>query len=140
MTRGWITIRDAAPLMGVSRRQARRRLERLNAVHPYAGKLLRWRGDEGGVREVNLAVLRQIVESEPVDIERSLSEVHDRVDVLDRRTKAHRRELVAQRKAIEGLQMSQSGLNSSVAALLGTRGMTNRGPSGDTLGQKVQRG
>jgi hypothetical protein len=114
-------MRDAAQEMGVSARQARRRLERRNGQAPYTGKLLRWRDQPGGVREVNPAVLRQMMEAEPVDIERALSEVHDRVDVLDRRTLAHRRQLVSQRKAIEGIQKSQAALIGSVSALSGHR-------------------
>jgi len=119
MSRRWLSMREAAQEMGVSSRQARRRLERRNEVHPYTGKLLRWRDRTGGVREVNPAVLQQLLEAEPVDIERALSEVHDRVDVLDRRTIAHRHLLHSQKKAIEGIQASQAALIGSVSALSG---------------------
>lgn len=86
MSAGWITVRQAAELCGLSRSQTLRRLEQKNTE--CGGKLLRWLGKAGGKREVNVAILRQVLRADPRDTERDLAEVHERIDVLDGRTAA----------------------------------------------------
>lgn len=130
MTTQWLTVRKASELIkeadpdgkGVSRRQLLRRLNMWD--RRAGGKLLRWRGEPGGVREVNAQVLRQMLRTEPLQVERELAEVHDRIDVLDNRTKAlrtktrkngkaiedHEKRLTAHKRSMEHLQKSQRTL------------------------------
>lgn len=118
----WITVNEAARLAEISRWQMRRRLKTWDKV--CGGRLLRWADKPGGKLEVNPAVLRQMLRADPVDRERELSEVHERIDVLDGRTKAlrskvkkhggtlenHESRLVSQRKSIQLLQASVAEL------------------------------
>lgn len=92
----WLTITQCVALIreldangrSISRRQLRRRLARWDAA--AKGKLLRWQGAPGGVREVNAAVLRQMLCADPIEKELELAEVHERIDVLDDRVRALR--------------------------------------------------
>lgn len=101
MSAGWITIRQAAEHCGLSRRQTMRRLERRNLE--CGGKLLRWSGKAaaGGKREVNVAILRQLLRADPRDAERDLAEVHERIDVLDDRTGALSRIVRTHKKKLD---------------------------------------
>lgn len=130
MTPTWLTITQCVALIreldaagrGISRWQLRRRLERWDLT--AKGRLLRWRGAEGGIREVNAAVLRQLLRADPIEHERALSEVHERIDALSDRVSAvrsrgrkhaqrlddHEKRLTAQRKAIEALKTAADAL------------------------------
>lgn len=130
MTHNWLTIRQCVELIrsqdpdgkGISRWQLRRRLESWNTRS--GGRLLRWVSKPGGKREVNAAILRQMLRTDPLDRELELSEVHERIDVLDGRTKAmrgrltkhgrrldgHDDDLVSHRKALEHLHASMAEL------------------------------
>lgn len=83
-----------------SRRQLTRRLETWD--RESSGRLLRWVGQAkaGGTREVNTAILRQFLRADPVQRERELSEIHERIDILDGRTKAIRSKLVSHEKQL----------------------------------------
>jgi hypothetical protein len=120
----WLTITQCVALIrdldsagrGISRWQLRRRLERWDTT--AGGKLLRWRGAEGGVREVNAAVLRQLLNANPLERDLELSEVHERIDVIDDRVRAlrtksrkhgeridiHEKRIDAQKRAIAALE------------------------------------
>lgn len=124
MTPTWLTITQCCALIrqldadgrGISRWQLRRRLERWDTRSQ--GKLLRWRGAEGGVREVNAAVLRQLLRADPIEHDKVMSEVHERIDVLDDRVRAlrgrarkhgerlddHEKRLTAQKRALLALE------------------------------------
>lgn len=119
----WLTITQCVTLIreldsagrGISRWQLRRRLERWDLT--AKGKLLRWRGAEGGIREVNAAVLRQLLRADPIEKELELAEVHERIDVIDDRVRAlrsksrkhgeridsHEKRIEAQKRALEAL-------------------------------------
>ena len=126
----WLTITQCVALIreldaagrGISRWQLRRRLEQWDVT--AKGRLLRWRGAEGGIREVNAAVLRQLLRADPIERELELAEVHERIDVLDDRMRAlrgrarkhgerldnHEKRLVAQKQAISALEACSRAL------------------------------
>lgn len=126
----WLTITQCVTLIreldaegrGISRWQLRRRLERWDIT--AGGKLLRWRGAEGGIREVNAAVLRQLLRADPIERELEMAEVHERIDVIADsvralrgrsrkhgiRLDAHEKRLEAQKRAISALQACSQAL------------------------------
>lgn len=126
----WLTITQCVTLIreldaegrGISRWQLRRRLERWDVT--AKGRLLRWRSAPGGVREVNAAVLRQLLRADPIDREMELAEVHERIDVVADSVRAlrgrsrrhgirldnHEKRLVAQKQAISALEACSRAL------------------------------
>jgi len=136
----WITIREAIKLVresdpdgrGVSRWQLRRRLKSWDK--DAGGKLLRWRGIQGGVLEVNAVVLQQLLKANPLERERELGEVHDRIDgvirvtnAVRRKVRKHQKELEDQKELIVAIAEA-NGANSRVFELL------SRGKTGGTSG------
>lgn len=130
MTPTWLTITQCVALIreldaagrGISRWQLRRRLERWDLT--AKGRLLRWRGAEGGIREVNAAVLRQLLRADPIEQELALAEVHERIDVIadsvralrgrsrkhGKRLDNHEKRLCAQKQAIAALEACSRAL------------------------------
>lgn len=109
----------------ISRRQLRRRLRRWD--QSSGGRLLRWQGAPGGVLEVNAAVLQQLLRADPIDQDLALSEVHERIDVVEDRVRAmrtkyrkhgnrldvHEKRLDAQKRALAALEACSAALMES---------------------------
>lgn len=114
----WITVVEAAKEAGLSRWQMRRRLVSLN--EKAGGRLLRSNGtgERVGKWEVNVVVLRDLLTIDPMQRERELAEVHERVTVLDNRTAAIRRKLTRNTKQLEKHAKAIEALTRAKKALL----------------------
>lgn len=113
----WLTVVGAKQLVDtkgdpVSRRQLLRRLRAIDKR--VGGKLLRWRGQEGrgGVLEINPAVLRQHLSADPIDPERELGHIHERISAIDRRVVSLRKSV----KKHEKLLHAQNSINEGQSA------------------------
>jgi hypothetical protein len=103
--RPWLVISRTVTLMREhgydgSRRTLERRLEQWD--READGRLLRWTGapKSGGKREVNPVILLQFLTTDPVERARELDHLHERIDIIDGRTKAMRDRLKIQGKTI----------------------------------------
>jgi hypothetical protein len=84
----YLTIAQASPLMGLSRRQARRRLTEIHALHPQLRLLHRAAYDgKGGNHWVNPRALRRVLLDDDAI---TLQNVSSRVGILEADTRVTR--------------------------------------------------
>lgn len=119
----WLTVIKAKQLVeangdeSVSRRHLLRRLRALDKQ--VGGKLLRWRGQSGrgGVLEINPEILNQHLQALPLDPERELAHVHERITHIDRRLVSLRKTVMKHEKILthqNTINEAQSSINSII--------------------------